>query len=578
MTGPMLSEMLGGVPEQSATGLFSSLAEQEGRVVRRGAEFDRIAALPRRSCSEFIKDRFLVEAWNEALARDSLSMHLRPIQALALVDARDEKGLFAPIGVGQGKTLIGLLLPTVLEVDRYVYLTNPGLVAQLKRDMETLSEHWLIRKSAITIVSYSQLSSAKSADLLERLQPQAIFADEVHALRHASAARTKRFLRYMQSHPETIFCAASGTITARSIKDYAHLCSLALRERSPVPRSQSVVQEWALALDAQLGPNEQRNAPGALLDFCAPGEAPREGFRRRLVETPGVVATTDSALGTGLEIRALCPEMEMCKALVHGCEEGTSWDGVELEPMRKAAVQRQLALGFHYRWDWPGEPDTEWLQARNAWSSAVRMFLELHPDTKLDSPLLVARATERGETNPTLARALERWRAVQDRPEPPVVPVWYTNEIVKVVRTWLTEQGPALGESIVWYEHTAVGAELNAALAHCLTLVRPGEDPVINARPGRALLLSIKAHGTGRNLQAWSRNLVLTPPASGAAWEQLVARTHRPGQQADTVTFDVLQHTPEYRSALKRAREDAKYIEATTGQQQKLNLATWVEV
>ena len=52
----------------------------------------------------------------------------------------------------------------------------------------------------------------------------------------------------------------------------------------------------------------------------------------------------------------------------------------------------------------------------------------------------------------------------------------------------------------------------------------------------RTVVASIKAHGTGRNLQAFCRNLVANPPSDGATWEQLLGRTHRQGQEADEVT------------------------------------------
>jgi len=54
-------------------------------------------------------------------------------------------------------------------------------------------------------------------------------------------------------------------------------------------------------------------------------------------------------------------------------------------------------------------------------------------------------------------------------------------------------------------------------------------------------------------------------------WEQMLGRTHRAGQKSDTVFCDILQHTGPFRKALKNARADAKYIENTTGQRQKLN-------
>jgi hypothetical protein len=53
-------------------------------------------------------------------------------------------------------------------------------------------------------------------------------------------------------------------------------------------------------------------------------------------------------------------------------------------------------------------------------------------------------------------------------------------------------------------------------------------------------------------------------------WEQTIARTHRPGQEADDVYVDIFQHTDELETAYFSAVLDARYIEATQGQKQKL--------
>jgi hypothetical protein len=62
---------------------------------------------------------------------------------------------------------------------------------------------------------------------------------------------------------------------------------------------------------------------------------------------------------------------------------------------------------------------------------------------------------------------------------------------------------------------------------------------------------------------------------AGALWEQLLARTHRPGQQASCVEVDVFQHTADYVGAFAMARERARFIEQTDGQPQKLLMARY---
>ena len=89
------------------------------------------------------------------------------------------------------------------------------------------------------------------------------------------------------------------------------------------------------------------------------------------------------------------------------------------------------------------------------------------------------------------------------------------------------------------------------------------------------MIASIRAHGTGVNLQAYNDSIILTPPSSGAVWEQLLGRMHRQGQEADQVTYTVYQHTEELIEALEKSIENASYIEKSMGQKQKLIYATF---
>ena len=64
-------------------------------------------------------------------------------------------------------------------------------------------------------------------------------------------------------------------------------------------------------------------------------------------------------------------------------------------------------------------------------------------------------------------------------------------------------------------------------------------------------------------------------PSSGKVWEQLLGRTHRPGQGADVVEVHIYQHTGAYKQALSSAIKDAEYIQDTTGSGQKLLYCTY---
>jgi hypothetical protein len=243
----------------------------------------------------------------------------------------------------------------------------------------------------------------------------------------------------------------------------------------------------------------------------------------------------------------------------------------ELEDaMALARVARQIALGFYYRWAWrDGVKDHEWLEARAGWHRAVRTLLQRSREG-YDSPLLLARAAQRGDLNRDALNAWTAWDAVRARPEPPTVAVWLDEFAVAAAAEWLVE-----APGIVWCEHTAFGV----ALSYRTNLPYHGggtTEAVRNIRGDCSVLLSIKAHSEGHdNLSVFARNLVTSPPSSGKAWEQMLGRTHRQGQRAEEVTVDVWTHTDEMRSALEAARASAEYIQQTQGNQQKLCYGDW---
>jgi hypothetical protein len=72
------------------------------RAVRNTAELQRIVALPRRPIDSVLRDE-LVADMTEALRRPGGTMTLRKHQAAALYEAGVHGGLFAPLGVGEGK-------------------------------------------------------------------------------------------------------------------------------------------------------------------------------------------------------------------------------------------------------------------------------------------------------------------------------------------------------------------------------------------------------------------------------------------------------------------------------------------
>jgi hypothetical protein len=544
-------------------------------VVTNSVEFMRILALPRR-----VIDLSAAPDVTPLFAKRGGTLRFWPIQSAALVEAARADGLFAPIGVGWGKTLICLALPDAMESKKTVLLVKPDLKRQLEREAEGFyGKHFNLPLDRISIVAYTELSSAQHATILEEIEPDLIVADECHCLRRMESARTKRFLRYYREHPQCRFAGLSGTVTTRSINDYGHLMELALRKNSPMPRGYRELKDWAGALDVE---PEYPMRPGVLMQFCAADEKVRDGFRRRCNETQGVVATEETALGTSLIVRRIgVSTPSMVAATITDVERTWEIGGEEIvSATDKARVIKQVHWGFYYRWVWPGDdPDIQWLDARAEWNREVRDKLK-QAGEGYDSPFLLAQAAERYRRwvlggkkkadKPTLPMwksvAWETWRQLKDRPKPPTQAVWIDDYLAKRAIRWAKAQDEP---AIIWYTWAAMGEKI-AALS---SFPHYGAGTDAGEIAHDVIIASMRSQGTGKNLQHYSKNLLVTMPPNGTTFEQTTARTHRPGQLADEVTMDYFGNDPND-DAFFKVIEDAEYMQSTTGQRQKVLYAS----
>jgi hypothetical protein len=435
-------------------------------------------------------------------------------------------------------------------------------------------------RPALRVISYSELSNAKATTLLGQVRPDLIIADEVHNLKARTAVRTKRFLAFFAEHPAK-FAGLSGTITSKSLKDYAHLSALALGESSPLPKHWPVLEEWCSAIDA-CDPGKLAAPMGKLELLCHAGEDVQNGFRRRLHDTHGVVGTVAGSVDCSLELHERKVKVPpVVSNMLHDVRE--TWarpDGEELVEITEVAkVARELASGFYYKWRFPrNEPRdliARWFGVRKAWHKELRSELQHHAE-HLDSPLLLSQAAIRyseGYKGPLPvwpSQFWPEWKAIRDEVQHETETVWVDKFLVEDAAEWASKH-----TGIVWYHYGSVGKELAALTG--LPLYGPGEDAsegIIRETGRRTVIASIRAHGYGKNLQMFNDQIVVNPPSDGGVWEQLLGRSHRQHQKADQVTCHVYRHTQEMRDALDKARERARYIKGTQGNDQKLLIAS----
>ncbi len=623
-------------------------------------ELRRIVALPRRdpppgaAVVEYMTRRFARHNPNcqcQAKFKRPCITRLLDVQAWALYEIACEGGLLGPIGVGHGKTMLDLLAALAMPDCKQALLLAPSnLMGQLAVNYDHYSQHFYMPRIVIMgasvfksldgphikpdapvlhVLPYSRLQRPTATVFIDTLSPDAIFSDECHKLAADSATRG-RVMRYMDAQLKVgrivRFCGWTGSMTYKSPEDYAHIVAWALRERSPLPLDKQVVKEWATAFDGDWP------APmGALSQLCHPGEHVYSGFKRRVLETAGVVSTTEAAIDAELKItERVAPPIPETPSPFEGYHKGKSVqeclrmirdesirpDGdTLLDAFAQNRCAREMACGFFYYWYFPpihGVPQRKehidaWYAARKAWHIEVRDLLKDRKE-HLDSPFLCACAAARYwgdtvvsdeyttgkpkdvviDTSTSLPKwesnAWCAWRDIRKTVVHESRPQWVDDYLARDAAQWAQEN-----RGIVWYEHNAFGVKVGELSGLPVHGGGPGaEQRLIGGKHGnvtypgedgsRSIICSIKSHGTGRDgLQfLYDRQLVANPMSNPTGWEQLLGRLFRIGQKSPCVYTEFYRHTDELRAHVDMAIKRAIYVQGTLGASQKL-LAGFVE-
>lgn len=523
-------------------------------------------------------------------------------QAWMLYEIELVGGLLANAAVGIGKTLLNILAPLALrdhvrrvsggqqDLRHALLLVPPSLLGQIKTDYQLLAEHFRVPGVMIhfgkgkrpyqrdpdispdgtpepwlRIYSYNGLSGTENSDLLERVAPDAVIADECDALKDVTSSRVLRLLRYYENHEATTrFCGWTGSLTDSSVREFAHLSCLALRLGSPLPVKKRIIEEWSACLDAVPNPTP----PGALIRLLEPGEGIHElrrALRRRMSWTPGFVMiegrqviTTESGERVELDVRErqAPPVPERIQEALNQVKNfvrpdkmvGGEDDEIIEDQLERARTAREVASGMMYRWIFPrGEPAAlkqQWFAARKAWHAELREKV-LKGAPQLDSKKLCENAAMRAwgfaprsiELPDWHAKTFVDWYRIKDQVKPKPKAERLDSYIVDDAARWAYEH--AIGQcehcaqykrrgGIIWYGMREFAHWLAQRARELYGLILPiygegsGEKIIEDEDGSRSVIASLKSHGRGRNgLQfMFSHQLIAQSPANARMWQQ----------------------------------------------------------
>lgn len=565
-------------------------------------------------------------------------------QAGGLLAWQRYEGLFGGgIGVGWGKTGITLLVAddgfkrgvtkrSLLLVPSQVYgqLTRTDIAtwrrwANLRVPVflfgdKSSEERVPLAKSGKTglyIMPYSLLSARDASVVLDALKPDLIIMDEAHNVKNPRAARTKRIITHLRQYQPKVV-VLSGTITSKSINDYAHLISAALRENSPLPMEPQISAGWAQVLDSGADPSDAQTGPiMPLLDWSRkhfPGEkiphgVPgfRKAYKLRLETAPGVVSTGDKEIGTSLTIsNRPVPKgyeesegfKEVARLVKQLDELWISPSGDEIEyGIHLFKYRYELASGFYHRLRWPSveelcakgllaheaelylEGALEHHAARQAYSKALRWWLEHSSQPGLDTPFLVGGDMSRHGSKNVGSSLYADWKAMKDlefygMPERVSEPVRLCSFKIDHTVEWAKEVVEGGEGALIWFHHNDVGRWLTEALEaarlpvlYCpADSLRPGANSWIvdPANAKRLVVASMSGHGTGKNLQHFQRQMFVQFPRVAQTLEQVLGRTHRNGQQADELLAECMNTLEADHLVVAACLIDSLYIHQTS--------------
>lgn len=516
-------------------------------------DIQRVLSLPRRTddppelrrrLSEWLRVRTYNDAGEENM--------LLPAQPPALREFYETGCLFMNGRVGCGKTLITFTAPILLQAQRPLLVIPASDDEKTRRDFARYSKDWHVRMPRI--LHYEEISLYTRERELWDMQPDVIMFDEAAAgLGNPKSGRAKRIARYiLQFRPK--IAVLSGTLIGPKFMGYWHLLIWALKDRAPAPFQKERAIEWAPYID---------RGEVAALGLGAVGD-----WHAWLRSSRGVFCTTESDCDAEIRLSIWNPPTppEIQRVIDDVADTKIRPDGEPLGDLEVPDVLCQLAQRFFYVWD--PLPPSWWRVPRSGWFKYERYVLDLELPA-FDTPAQLALAIDRHRMGHRTelpphhedgAKLLDAWREVEPKFTPNPVPIWLDESFMDQV---IDRAGDGC---LIWTRHRAVG---EALARRGVPWYGGGIDPE-RAPPGQTIGVSIQAHTTSKNLQAWHKGLWLVPMGQEDKWEQGIGRMHRRGQKSPVIYVDILCNTEYHETVLERVFKDARKVQHDSGFSHKL--------
>jgi len=435
-----------------------SLTERRKRAVKSlSAEVERICSIP--PWTPLTKEDIDDISWHYVKPEYyEKGFRLNYEQATAMCMWNDYHGLFGPIKVGKGKTLIALLIANdcyreilldnienkAKRIPRMLLLVPAGTVTQIKNTQIEWTRKRTIFQTPVHVVSgipkaqrmrlaksrmrgmyvmsYNVLSLDGAEEMLEWIDPEVVIADEAHMLTGKGASGRSRKYKAFQDKHKARLVAMSGTLTDKSPMDYYTLARESLGLRNFLPNSVSMASTWSALIGSDAGGMcsfEPDGMPGAgplkpILNWARewfPDEeiddtlvGYRKAFKLRQQSMPGVDASGDDEIGNSLLIKNLPV-----------ANEGKDRPGYELmqELVRRAVEDGETPSGdpidhAMHVWKWRNELEGCGFYNELYWPEEDK-YAKTHRITVAEAHDILERSKEYLRLRQAYHRVLRKW-------------------------------------------------------------------------------------------------------------------------------------------------------------------------